>query len=395
MEYTYTATTGNNSVKTGVIEALNEAEGRRILVERGYKQVKLKTLRRKTSIDVKTSAAFFRMMATYVEADLTIDESLERIIESTADPSLKSILRKINDSIKYQGMLFAEACEYQGVFSPVAITFLRIGEEAENLPEMLEKVADYEQSLFARIKKVKSAVLYPATVASIAMCVFFFILLYLVPMFKTRYDALGIVPQLVPRIMFAASDFLRTAWFVNLPMLGGTIFVLWNFKRIFPAIYDRYIYSVPLYGRLKHDLDMYVFTTTFGALMGAEVGAVNSLLLTARGLDNSYLAGILRKTADVVQEGGAITSTVRLYDTRKHFKHLAIDLLDTGEETNKVGKTLAKASNFFASELEEDTERLQVGLVVGTITFVAVVVALLVFTVQGQTWGLQGLNKGR
>ncbi|NEO26634.1 MAG: type II secretion system F family protein, partial [Kamptonema sp. SIO4C4] len=89
-----------------------------------------------------------------------------------------------------QGGMISVALEREGVFPPLAIQMIAIGEEAGNLDSMLMKVADFYEDEVEQAVKALTSVIEPLMMVGVAGMVGVILLSMYLPMFAV-FDELG------------------------------------------------------------------------------------------------------------------------------------------------------------------------------------------------------------
>jgi type IV pilus assembly protein PilC len=93
-------------------------------------------LNRKTAI-----SRFARTLGTLVTSGVPILQALNITRETAGNAAIAAALGKVHDSVK-EGESIVQPMEASGVFPPMVVSMVDVGEETGKLPEMLLKVAD-------------------------------------------------------------------------------------------------------------------------------------------------------------------------------------------------------------------------------------------------------------
>ena len=132
---------------------------------------------------------FSRQLATMVDAGLPLVQSLDTLHEQIDNPTFKTVVRDLIENIE-RGASFSEALAlHPKVFSSLFVNMVKAGESSGTLSEILDRVAAYLESSAALKRKVKSAMMYPIIVSSMAFIITLVLLLKVIPVFAGIYES--------------------------------------------------------------------------------------------------------------------------------------------------------------------------------------------------------------
>ncbi len=114
-----------------------------------------------------------------------------------------------------EGKPFSEGAEkHSHVFPALFINMMRAGEAGGNMDEILERMATYFEKQYQTVQKVKSAMMYPATVGVITVIIVIFLLSTVVPTFADMFASFGGELPLITRIVLGMGDFMQHVWWL-------------------------------------------------------------------------------------------------------------------------------------------------------------------------------------
>src|SRR3989338_10193432 len=131
---------------------------------------------------------FTRQLATMVEAGIPILQCLEALQEQMSQPYFKTIIVAIRDDIQVGSSLSTAFAKHPGVFDPLFVNMIKVGETGGVLSTILNRVATYMEKSLKLREKVKSAMIYPAVVVFMSMAITTLLLVKVVPTFAAIYD---------------------------------------------------------------------------------------------------------------------------------------------------------------------------------------------------------------
>ena len=222
--FTYKGISDSKYVE-GEIEALNQEEASHKLKEqkiiitnlikskkKGEKKEKAKgkgfSLFKK-KVKNEDLVVFSKQFATMVKAGLPILQVLEMLRDQVENPAMKDVIEDIRKSLEGGISLSKSFEKYPDLFDNVYVNLVKAGEASGKLDVFLLKIVDSLEKKEKIKKKIKSALMYPSIMFTVAITVSAFMLVKVVPVFAKMYDGMGIALPKATAIILSMSDFLR------------------------------------------------------------------------------------------------------------------------------------------------------------------------------------------
>lgn len=134
---------------------------------------------------------FVQELHALATAGLSIMETLEVLLERSANPRVQQVLRKLLTHLR-EGQRLSQAMQMQPeVFPPLLIGIVQSAEDTSDLPQALNRYVQYETQLQGLKHKVISAAIYPLILLGVGGGVAIFLLAYVVPRFSSVYQGAG------------------------------------------------------------------------------------------------------------------------------------------------------------------------------------------------------------
>ena len=180
-------------------DAPSAAAVHRDLTRNGYRVVSVRPARRgwwhwiyrqmPTFFGVSTSdlVLFSRQLSTFLKVGVPITEAIRLLRGGTRSGPFKAALDDINSDID-DGESFSVAISHHpNVFSQLYVDMVRAAEYSGSLDRVLLQIAVYLQRQDTAIKKIRSAMIYPAIILSLAVGVCGVLIVVVLPDFGERY----------------------------------------------------------------------------------------------------------------------------------------------------------------------------------------------------------------
>ena len=205
-------------------------------------------------------------------------------------------------------------------------------------------------------RKTISALVYPAILLALACVVVGIIVLRVVPEFGAFYHQFGHELPLVTRIIVAVSEFAG-AYFVLMVLgvaAGVASFWTWLKRPGNQRRFDKWTLGVPMLGDIALKFSTSQAARTLATLLGGGIPLVNAIDVSARSIQNQYMAHELDAAAQQVREGRALSAAM---NDSGAFPDVAIKMIEVGEQTGALQEMLNSLADFYDEEIDTSLGR--------------------------------------
>ena len=269
------------SIKRGEMEAPNEAAIRIHLRQQNVVPTKIAAKGKeihfsfpmKKKVGQRPIAIFTRQLATMIDAGLPLVQSLDILSSQQESKVFKEILRQIREDVE-GGSTFAGALrKHPATFNDLYTNLVVAGEEGGILDNILNRLANYIEKAEALKKKVKSALIYPATIVGVAIIVVGILMIFVIPVFETMFKSAGQQLPLPTLIVVTLSKTIKSYILFFIPALILGIYLLRKFYQTDRGklLVDRLLLKLPVFGPLLSKVAVARFSRTLGTLVSSGV----------------------------------------------------------------------------------------------------------------------------
>ena len=334
----------------------------------------------------KVLMIFTRQLATLIDSGLPLLRGLNVLGKQEPNPVLKGTINSIADSVQ-GGSTFSESLgQHPKIFNKLFVNMVKAGELGGVLEVVLTRLAEYQEKAHKLKGKIVSAMVYPLIVLFIAVAIMTFLMLFIVPKFRTMFDDMGDGAELpaISRFVFGFSDTMLARPFV-LPNAVWLLFLLVGAWLAFGAwtrtvkgrnTVDRLKLRLPIFGNIQQKSAIARFSRTLGTLVTSGVPILQALNITRDTAGNVVVAEAIDKVHDAVKEGESIVTPMTGSEI---FPNLVVSMVDVGEETGQLPEMLLKIADVYDDEVDGAVTALTSILEPVMIVFLAVVVGAIVF----------------
>ncbi len=301
-------------------------------------------------VKIDDMVVFSQQMAVMIRAGLPLIEVLDILGEQTERRSLAAVVRQVERDVE-GGLSLTEAMvKHPNVFNQFFLSMIRAGEASGMLDTILDQVATYMERIASLQRKIKSAIMYPATVTVVAIGITIFLMMKVVPVFKDIFDGLGGDLPWPTAITVAISDFLIQRWWLGLIILIAFIIFInqWGKTKSGRYAIDRFKLKMPIFGPLILKSAVAKFCRTLGTLIRSGVNILYALEITAKTANNVLIENAVYKTRASIQAGESLTKPLVEADV---FPPMVTRMIDVGERTGALEGMLIKIADFYEDQV--------------------------------------------
>jgi type IV pilus assembly protein PilC len=304
----------------------------------------------KKKVKLETFLIFNQQFLTLIKAGLPIHGSLEMLAKNQKNPLFSGQLMNVTDRVK-TGESLSSAFEAQGGFSTVYTTTLLAGERSGNLQEVLERFVSFQRISLTFRKKLTASLIYPCVLIVIVICLFIFLITFVVPSFATLYDQMGThLPWLTTMLLQFGVEAQHKGPYVLLVLAGLGYLAFRYFKTPKGSEQlDTVRIRLPLFGKIWIKYQVALFARTLSTLLTGGLPLVPSLETSAKSIASLRIAKAVFNAIVSVREGKSLADSL----TRtKVFPGVALEMITVGEQTGALPQMLNSVSEFFEEDVE-------------------------------------------
>src|SRR5579862_6443689 len=205
-----------------------------------------------TKVKTKDIAIFFRQFSVMIDAGLPLVQCLEILAANQENPSFQKTLTGVRTTVEGGATLANAMRQYPVVFDDLTTNMIEAGETGGILDIILQRLAVYVEKAVRLKAAVKSALIYPIAVVSMAGVMVGALLKWVVPIFANLFAGLGVNLPLPTRIVMGLSGFVQTFWWVFIVGVVGLVVGIKQIRKHPRGRYffDKALLNIPIIGTL-------------------------------------------------------------------------------------------------------------------------------------------------
>ena len=375
--FTYKGISDSKYVE-GEIEALNQEEASHKLKEHNIKITNLIKSKKKKGekkekgkgkgkgfslfkkkVKTEDLVVFSKQFATMVKAGLPILQVLEMLRDQVENPAMADVIEDIRRSLEGGISLSKSFEKYPDLFDNVYVNLVKAGEASGKLDVFLLKIVDSLEKKEKIKKKIKSALMYPSIMFTVAITVSAFMLVKVVPVFAKMYDGMGIALPKATAIILSMSDFLRGTG--GMVILFGSIifFIVFRYLTTKNAAirykWHKQVLKLPVFGDLILKSLIARISLIMGNLSAAGVNLLESLDI-AKSVSNNV---VVTEAIDNIKKGVFSGETLtKLFLKEPLFPPTFSQLISVGEQTGQLDEMFNSVAMYYEEEFDNAVDNM-------------------------------------
>ena len=314
------------------------------------KEIALPTLGR-GKVPTKDVAIFFRQFSVMIDAGLPLVQCLEILAANQENMTFQKTLTGVRTTVEGGATLANAMRNYPKIFDDLATNMIEAGETGGILDVILQRLATYVEKAVKLKAAVKSAMVYPVAVISIAGLIVGGLLKWVVPIFANMFAGLGVDLPLPTRIVIGLSSFIgHFGWLALIAVVAAVFGLRYAHQQPQGRLFiDGLLLKVPVIGPILRKIAVARFTRTLGTLITSGVPILEGLTITARTSGNAVLEQSLMKVRKAVEEGRTIVDPLKESGV---FPNMVVQMIGVGEATGAMDAMLQKIADFYEDEVD-------------------------------------------
>jgi type IV pilus assembly protein PilC len=396
-DYKYRGTNRAGSSVSGVMTAGSKAELQNLLKRQQITPTKMSEKGKEFNmptfgggVNAKELAIFTRQFSVMIDAGLPLVQCLEILASQQENKFFQKVLTGTRSMVEGGATLSTAMRGSPKVFDGLYVNMVEAGETGGILDIILQRLSTYIEKNVKLQRAVKSALVYPVGVLTVAGLVITLLLWKVVPIFATLFEGLGVTLPLPTKIVIMMSNFIGSYFglLILVALIGG-IFGLkaWYGTEQGRFVLDSLVLKLPVLGILMRKIAVARFTRTLGTLISSGVPILEGLDITAKTAGNAVVERALQKVRKSLEEGKSLTEPLKDSNV---FPGMVTQMIAVGEQTGAMDAMLQKIADFYEEEVDAAVKDLLTALEPVMIVFLGVIVGGVVISMYLPLFSLIG-----
>lgn len=339
------------------------------------------------SVNPKNLAVFTRQFSVMIDAGLPLVQCLDILGNQEEEKNFSAVILATRSDVEAGASLADAMKRHPKTFDPLYTNMIAAGEAGGILDTILKRLATYIEKAVKLKAQVKSAMIYPVAIITIAVVVVTVILWKVIPTFASLFAGLGAELPFLTRMVIAASNLLVK--FMPFLILAAIAFTF-GFRQYYATekgrrVIDGLVLKMPVLGIIMRKIAVARFCRTLATLMTSGVPILDGLDITARTAGNAIIEDALIETRKSIERGETVAGPLKQTGV---FPGMVVQMIGVGEATGALDTMLAKIADFYEEEVDTAVAGLLTLLEPIMIAFLGLVVGGIVVAMYLPIFGL-------
>ena len=355
----------------------------------------IKLRKKLKGIDISPIDLIFtiRHLALILKSGLPIGEAIGSVAGQSSNKKLNEMFAQIDRDVHEGKNLHDALSYYPKVFPQIAISIIKIGEEAGTLEKNLLFLTDYLKKKYELQKKIKGALFYPLVIMGMAFLEISGVIFFVLTQMESLFKGFDNVPEFTLGI-FAFTRFVReNILFIFAGIVIFVILVSLFLKTKAGKIFlDKTALRFPVMNKLFRANILANIPRTIGILLSSGIPITQAVQTAYETIDNYEYENILKKLSGSLSEGKKLSTLLLEYP--RYFPKSFVKMIEIGEDTGTLEDNLTYLHEFYTDEVNDISNNLTTLIEPIMLVFLGVVIALLAVSVIGPIYQLTSSING-
>jgi type IV pilus assembly protein PilC len=387
-KYAWEGRVPQGGFRKGEVEGPNETAVRAYLRQQQIIPTKIVALGKELKITIpflkkkvkkKSLAIFTRQLATMIDAGLPLVQSLDILAKQEASEIFQEIIKTIKNEVESGATLAAALQKHPRVFDNMYVNLVVAAEEAGTLDVILGRLATHIEKIEALKKKVKSAMVYPIMIVTVAIGVTIVLMVFVVPVFEKLFAGMGSSLPLPTQIVVNISKLFKSYLPIMIILAIVAAIALNRYHKTEQGRrkVDELLLKAPVFGELVRKIAVSRFARTLATLVSSGVPILESLNIVAGASGNKIIEEAILKGRTSISQGQTISEPLTESGV---FPMMVTQMIAVGETTGSLELMLTKVADFYDDEVDVAVATLSSMLEPVLMVFLGVIVGGLVIS---------------
>lgn len=293
-----------------------------------------------------------KQLATMLNSGIPLNQSLDILSKQQRLPLFGSVLSGVRRGIEEGNSLSQSMARYPRCFDPLFRSMIKAGEESGRLADIMLKLLEYIEKS-AKIKsQLKSAMVYPALIVTVAVGVVAGLMIFVVPAFTKQFTDSGKpLPELTMVVVQVSNFFVNyTHYLLGLLILMG--FGVAQYIKTPKGRYqfDAMLLKAPIVGDVIKKISVGRFCSTMASMLSSGVNLLQALSICAASSGNAVMEKFILECRTRIEKGQQMSVPLA---ENPIFPKMVVSMIQVGEQSGKTDEMLMKVAAFYEEEVDQ------------------------------------------
>jgi len=336
--------------------------------------------RKRKDVPLEDVILFTKQLILLLKSSLPIVQSIDSLAMQQKNLAFRKILYMLSGDLT-RGLPPSQSfARHPEAFDQVFVSLVSAGEASGRLPELLARIEEYLNFQSELKHKVRTALMYPAVLASVSFVVIMFLMVFVLPTFVDIFNQFDAPLPWATRVLLNLSLLIRGWWWLGALLVLGAGFQVKRWLKVpqNQARVDHWMLAIPIIGPMVDAVLLARMLRTLSVLVESRVPILKALALTRGATQHDYYRRLLDKISDYVSEGRGLAAA--MYESAR-FPRSVSNMVATAQRTGNLPEVLKLSADHYQKELDKAIQNAFSALEPLFIAVLSVTVATIVLCV--------------
>jgi len=303
------------------------------------------------SVKPKDVVIFTRQLTTMIDAGMPLVQILDILANQSDNKTFAGQIREVKESVEAGATLSDALRKFPKTFDELYVNMVQAGEIGGILDTILGRLSTYMEKMLSLKRKIKGAMIYPATIITVAVIVTMILLVFVIPVFAELFSSFNQALPLPTQIVINLSNFvIANLHFMVAAAVLAVLALRYTYRTERGRLFlDRLMLRFPIIGDLIRKASIARFSRTLGTLVSSGVPILDSLTITARTAGNKVVERAGFMIRESISQGRTMLEPLTQSGV---FPPMVCQMIGAGEMTGAIDQMLQKIADFYEEEVD-------------------------------------------
>ncbi len=294
---------------------------------------------------------FTRQLATMIDAGMPLVQILDILSTQSDNRKFGAQIRDVKEAVEAGSTLSDGLRRFPKTWDDLYTNMVQAGEAGGILDTILSRLSQYMEKMLSLRRKIKGAMIYPATIITVAVVVTLILLVFVIPVFAELFTSFGKALPAPTQFVINLSNFVVTYLHV---MIAGGVALAVGIRQAYRTergrlLIDHLLLRFPVIGELIRKASIARFSRTLGTLVSSGVAILDALSITARTAGNKVVERAVFAVRESISQGRTMAEPLEKSGV---FPPMVCQMIGAGEMTGQMDQMLQKIADFYEDEVD-------------------------------------------
>jgi general secretion pathway protein F len=298
----------------GLVDAMSVKDAREKLARNGILADRVSVTGRQLRFPSDRRSMVYRELSALLGAGMPLVRALDILIQSPEMGESAVLLAGVRDSVREGASLADAFSRASESVTPFEKAIVEAAEKSATVEPMLERLAVFLEDQSKLRDRIQSALIYPAIILTVGICVAILMLGLLVPRAREILAGSNIPLPALTRYMIAfGAGLLKWGLPVLALLIAAAVAVRRKLRQDleFRKRWNQHLFGIPVFGKGYTLLVSLRFARTLEIMIHGGVSLIDGLIFAGRATGSPWIASLAETEAESVRHGSSLSDAVR------------------------------------------------------------------------------------